>query len=287
MSLEHPFGISLYSYFDTAYQAITGKPASSFQYIQGQTPLSDNSTVLWTCIGYYFLVFTTQFIFKRLDIPALRLKGLFIFHNLLLTAASGALLLLFLEQLIPIVSKHGLFYAICSTDAWTQQLEHLYYLNYLVKYWELADTMFLAVKRKNIGFLHWYHHSMTMVLCFTQLNGKTSVSWVPIVLNLMVHVAMYWYYARTAGGHRIWWKKYLTTMQITQFVIDLFVIYFCSYNYFTSTFWPFMPYYDKCAGEEIAASFGVFLLTSYLFLFVNFYRKTYKPAMPREKTKEA
>lgn len=48
-----------------------------------------------------------------------------------------------------------------------------------------------------------------------------------------------------------------------------------------------MPYYDKCAGEEIAASFGVFLLTSYLFLFVNFYRKTYKPAMPREKTKEA
>jgi hypothetical protein len=26
----------------------------------------------------------------------------------------------------------------------------------------------------------------------------------------MVHVAMYWYYARTAGGHRIWWKKYLT-----------------------------------------------------------------------------
>jgi hypothetical protein len=107
--------------------------------------------VFWTCIGYYFLIFTTQFVFKRLDIPALRLKGLFIFHNLLLTAASGALLLLFLEQLIPIVSKHGLFYAVCSTDAWTQQLEHLYYLNYLVKYWELADTMFLAVKRKNIG----------------------------------------------------------------------------------------------------------------------------------------
>jgi hypothetical protein len=44
MSLEHPFGISLYSYFDTAYEAVTGKPAGSFQYIQGQTPLSDNST---------------------------------------------------------------------------------------------------------------------------------------------------------------------------------------------------------------------------------------------------
>lgn len=108
-------------------------------------------SVFWTCIGYYFLIFTTQFVFKRLDIPALRLKGLFILHNLLLTAVSGVLLLLFIEQLVPIVAKHGFFYAVCNDDAWTQELEHLYYLNYLVKYWELIDTMFLAVKRKNIG----------------------------------------------------------------------------------------------------------------------------------------
>lgn len=44
MSLDRPFGIYLHNYFDTAYQAVVGKPASSFRYIQGQTPLSDNST---------------------------------------------------------------------------------------------------------------------------------------------------------------------------------------------------------------------------------------------------
>lgn len=48
-----------------------------------------------------------------------------------------------------------------------------------------------------------------------------------------------------------------------------------------------MPYYDSCAGEEIAASFGTFLLTSYLFLFISFYRKTYKPKMPEEKKPKA
>jgi fatty acid elongase 3 len=37
---------------------------------------------------------------------------------------------------------------------------------------------------------------------------------------------MYYYYWATAGGRKIWWKKYLTTMQITQFVIDLIAIYF-------------------------------------------------------------
>lgn len=30
----------------------------------------------------------------------------------------------------------------------------------------------------------------------------------------------------TAAGYKIWWKKYLTTLQITQFVIDLFIVYF-------------------------------------------------------------
>jgi hypothetical protein len=44
MSLDRPFGIYLHNYFDAAYQAVVGKPASSFRYIQGQTPLSENST---------------------------------------------------------------------------------------------------------------------------------------------------------------------------------------------------------------------------------------------------
>lgn len=84
-----------------------------------------------------------------------------------------------------------------------------------------------------------------------------------ITLNLTVHVIMcescvqcrlagirlrradYYYYA-TAGGAKIWvslstglspvhaladseqWKKYLTTLQITQFVIDLFIVFFAS-----------------------------------------------------------
>lgn len=98
--------------------------------------------------------------------------------------------------------------------------------NFLLADWELADTAFLVVKKKPLMFLHVFHHTATAALCYTQLNGRTSVSWVPIVANLTVHVLMYYYYFMTAAGYKIWWKKYLTTLQITQFVIDLFIVYF-------------------------------------------------------------
>jgi hypothetical protein len=124
-----------------------------------------------------------------------------------------------------------------------------------------------------------------MVLCFVQLGGYAPVIWVPITLNLTVHVFMYYYYMRSAAGVRIWWKQYLTTMQITQFVLDLGVIYFCSYTYFASTYYPTLPNAGKCAGTEGAAIFGCALLSSYLLLFINFYRLTYNAKA--KATKEA
>ena len=38
---------------------------------------------------------------------------------------------------------------------------------------------------------------------------------------------MYWYYFQSARGIRIWWKKYITIGQITQFVLDIGMFPFC------------------------------------------------------------
>lgn len=92
----------------------------------------------------------------------------------------------------------------------------------------------------------------------------------------MVHVVMYWYYFQSARGIRIWWKKYITMLQILQFVIDLGFVYFASYTYFTSTYFKWLPNAGKCAGEEFAAFAGMGILSSYLLLFISFYLATYK-----------
>ena len=53
-------------------------------------------------------------------------------------------------------------------------------------------------------------------------------------------------------------------------------VYFASYTYFTSTYFPWMPNAGKCAGEEFAAFAGMGIITSYLLLFISFYFVTYK-----------
>ena len=65
-------------------------------------------------------------------------------------------------------------------------------------------------------------------------------------------------------------------LQIAQFVIDLGFVYFASYTYFTSTYFPNMPSAGRCAGEEFAAFAGMGILSSYLLLFISFYFATYK-----------
>ncbi|GAA5978454.1 hypothetical protein JCM11641_007950 [Rhodosporidiobolus odoratus] len=260
------------------YQLLQSLPLPSLPYnvqrwIPGDSPLSTHTEVTAAIAVYLAVIFGGQALMS--GSKPYRFKPLFMLHNFLLSAGSLIVLALMIEEIGPIIWKHGLFYAICADEAWTPRMETYYIINYFFKYWELFDTVFLVVKKKELQFLHVFHHTATAVLCYTQLNGRTSVSWVVITLNLFVHVLMYYYYFMTAAGYKIWWKRYLTTLQITQFVIDLFTVYFASYSYFSATYWPTWPTMGSCAGTEGAALFGCALLTSYLFLFIAFYKKTY------------
>jgi hypothetical protein len=102
-----------------------------------------------TCITYFIVIFGGRYLMT--NVPAFKLQVPFMIHNALLTLVSGILLVLMVEQILPIFYRQGLLAAICANETWTQPLELLYYLNYLVKYWELIDTIFLVLKKKKLG----------------------------------------------------------------------------------------------------------------------------------------
>lgn len=272
-SVDRPFGVYLWAVFDYWVEKALGWKPSQFEFIEGEVPFSTRIEVIIPIVTYYVVIFGGRQVLKPFG--AIKLNWLFQIHNLILTLLSGTLLLLLVEQLFPILYNHGILYAICDRASWTQPIVTVYYLNYLTKYYELFDTLFLVIRKKPLTFLHTYHHGATALLCYTQLIGRTSVSWVPISLNLFVHVVMYWYYFLAARGIRVWWKEWVTRFQIIQFIIDLIFVYFASYTYFTHTYWPWMPNKGSCAGEEFAAIYGCGLLTSYLFLFIAFYIRVY------------
>lgn len=278
------FGVHLFPYLDAAWEYFTGKKASEFNFVIGKTPMSTWPELLTMIVLYYSVIFTGQRLMK--DRKPYELNFLFQIHNLALVIISLALLLLLAEEILVPWNRYGFYWCLCSAKNYHSQLVAIYYLNYIIKFVELLDTVFLFLKKKPMQPLHTYHHGATAFLCFTQLRGYTSPQFVPIGLNLWVHVLMYFYYFLAARKIRVPWKQWVTRFQIIQFIIDLFVVYFATYNQLSYES-GLLPSYGACNGTHTAAFIGCFILSSYLLLFIDFYKDTYNKRKSSNKSKTA
>jgi fatty acid elongase 3 len=130
-TIDRPFGIHLWPIFDKAFEAVVGYPASEFKFVEGVTPMSTFRETAIALVAYYIIIFGGRELMKNR--PAFKLNTLFMIHNFYLTAISATLLALFIEQLLPTLYRHGLFFTICDHQGgWTQPLIVLYYVSDLL-----------------------------------------------------------------------------------------------------------------------------------------------------------
>jgi hypothetical protein len=100
------------------------------------------------------------------------------------------------------------------------------------------------------------------------MTQEMNIQWISISANCFVHSFMYYYYFISSFGVQVWWKKYLTQLQIFQFIITEAL----------NVFWGIAQFYLGwgCAGTNFGFAFGHFILISFLILFINFYMSAYK-----------
>ncbi|XP_034827564.1 very long chain fatty acid elongase AAEL008004-like [Maniola hyperantus] len=201
--------------------------------------------------------------------PAYKLKNVIILYNIVQIFLSGLLAVQCLRWLyLP-----GYYSLWCQkinyedTEVERMVIDYVW-LYYFIKIVDLLDTVFFVLRKKfsQVSFLHVYHH---LGMC---LLGYIGTKYVPgghgIMLgfiNSLVHAVMYSYYLISIVRPewvRIWWKKYITQLQILQFL--LLILHFghiifepsCGYPKWVS--FVFLPH-------------NIFIL----FLFSDFYIKEY------------
>ena len=113
-----------------------------------------------------------------------------------------------------------------SHSEFAMRMVHSCWWYYFSKYTEFFDTFFFILRKKmeQVSVLHVVHHgimpmSVWFGLKFTPGGHSTFFGF----LNTFVHIVMYVYYMLAAMGPRYqkytWWKKYLTSLQMVQFVL--------------------------------------------------------------------
>ncbi|XP_052893113.1 elongation of very long chain fatty acids protein 7-like [Anopheles moucheti] len=230
-----------------------------------QLPFMDNPLpTLGMIICYLLWVLLIGPMYMR-DRKPMDLRRVIIFYNLFQVLLSGYM---FYEHLMAgWVRGYSLT---CQTVDYSdsplsRRMFNLCYVYYLSKLSEFADTVFFVLRKKQsqITDLHVYHHSLTpmeaWILTKFIAGGNATL---PNVINNFVHVLMYFYYMLSAMGYKIWWKKYMTEVQIIQFII---CIAHCINALATG-----------CPFPRFITTLLLINATIFLALFMNFYIESYK-----------
>ncbi|VDL61377.1 unnamed protein product [Hymenolepis diminuta] len=150
-----------------------------------------------------------------------------------------------------------------------QRFVFMGYMFYFSKFLELLDTLFFLLRGKfdQVTFLHVFHHgAMPPSIWWGIKYTPSGIVYMFPLANSFVHVIMYTYYGMSALGlyRYLWWKKYLTVLQMVQFCI--FIVHQGQ---------VLTPFNWECRFPKVFPLAIVIYAIIFLVLFGNFYVQAY------------
>jgi len=249
-------------------KTLVGYYSDNFNFNDLKPPLHSFETVCWMIASYLAAIRLTTWYMQNQEKP-FKLKWISAIHNLFLFLISVVMLGGMLSNTWDLYHRGGSDAIMCDSKKQFRSSKMYFwvYIFYLTKPYEFIDTFIMIFKKRELNFLHVWHHCSTFMLVWVTQAQEMNIGWISISANCLVHTFMYYYYFVASLGHQVWWKKYLTQLQIWQFIVTTFFNCYWGYAYWKGY---------NCAGSIFAFWFGMFVIISFLVLFINFYIESYK-----------
>lgn len=236
---------------------------TSYPLMQSPVPM----TVILLCYLFFVLYLGPRIMANR---KPFHLKEPMIVYNFLLVALSTYIVYEFMMSGWATTYTWRCDAIDTSNSPQALRMVQVAWLFWFSKIIELMDTIFFVLRKKQgqITFLHIFHHS------FMPWTWWWGVGYAPggmgsfhAMVNSSVHIIMYFYYGLSAAGPRfqkfLWWKKHMTAIQLTQFVLVSL----------HATQWYFM---DSCGYQFPVIIHLVWMYgTLFFVLFSNFWIQAY------------
>jgi len=244
---------------------------NNFKFEPGTYPLTTfMDAYVYGPFGYLALLFVLYTFMKNRS--AYDLRYAVAIHNAILSVMSlimfvGIILAIFFESR---QTMYGFWDSICDPHQRVQRSSVAFweYIFYLSKFYEFFDTVFLVLRKKPLTFLHVYHHFIVLPLFWNFQASHSMAHYFLIITNTFVHIFMYYYFVLSTLGIQVWWKKYITALQIAQFFFDMMS---------TAPFLISEPLdIFGCTCSVWAIWFGQFVGFTFLILFGKLYNDLYK-----------
>jgi elongation of very long chain fatty acids protein 4 len=232
--------------------------------------------------------FTENFLAPKYDMKLLLTESMII-YNVAQVLLNGWMVYAIIDAIVyrghPFIGSRSLTGVAISSGS-----SYAVWVHYCDKYLEFFDTYFMILRgnMKQVSFLHIYHHTTIAWAWWIAITYSPGGDvYFGALLNSIIHVMMYAYYALALLKVQCPWKRFLTQAQLLQFTSVVVYTAFTGYKHYTE-----LPH-EAIAGEQpsiqeyfMCCGVQVFEMVSLFILFSVFYKKSYSKKNKEAKAKE-